>query len=403
MTNLSKRIDTYLQAMPDERLRKLKYSNLLEGGYVEHTGRKLLNFASNDYLGLTQSRVVRERAAEWAKAYGSGAGASRLITGNHFTYELIEKKLAELKGAEAALLLNSGFQANSSVLAALLNTRLHGGVGKPEVLLFCDKLNHASLHFGVQAANAKQIRFRHNDLGHLAQLLEKHKNSEQAKIIVTESVFSMDGDQLDVPEIRSLAKRYDAFLYIDEAHATGVLGAKGMGLCAGGISDNELIMGTCGKALGSYGAYIACSQSMKKYLVNCCSGLIYATALPPQVLGAIDAALDLVPAMDSERRHLAHCSYNFRNMLNDKGIDTALSSTQIIPVIIGNDKETLAVAHELEEEGFLVGAIRPPTVPEGSGRLRVTLSAVHTEKQIEDLASVIIKSIAKIIDAKGTV
>jgi 8-amino-7-oxononanoate synthase len=400
VTNLSKRIDTHLKALPSQRLRKLKCSNLLEGGYVEHNGRKLLNFASNDYLGLAQSAAVRERAAEWGKAYGSGTGASRLITGNHSTYDLIEKKLAQLKGSEAALLLNSGFQANSSVLAALLNTRLHGGVGKPEVLLFCDKLNHASLHFGIQAANAKQIRFRHNDLQHLAQLLEKHKNSEQAKIIVTESVFSMDGDQLDVPEIRSLAKRYDAFLYIDEAHATGVLGAKGMGLCAGGISDNELIMGTCGKAFGSYGAYVACSHSMKEYLVNFCSGLIYATALPPQVLGAIDAALDLVPEMDVERKHLVYCSDNFRSMLQDKEIDTGLSSTQIIPVIIGSDKETLTVAHELEEKGFLVGAIRPPTVPEGSGRLRVTLSAVHTKEQVESLGRAVIESVAQITDAK---
>ncbi|WP_299380671.1 8-amino-7-oxononanoate synthase [uncultured Kiloniella sp.] len=403
MTNLSKRIDTYLQAIPSQRFRKLKCSNLLEDGYVEHNGQKLLNFASNDYLGLAQNTAIRERAAEWAKAYGSGTGASRLITGNHFTYDLIEKKLAQLKGSEAALLLNSGFQANSSVLAALLNTRLHGGIGKPEVLLFCDKLNHASLHFGIQAANAKQIRFRHNDLRHLAQLLEKHKDSKQTKIIVTESVFSMDGDQLDVPEIRSLANRHDAFLYIDEAHATGVLGTKGMGLCAGGISNNELIMGTCGKSLGSYGAYVACSQSMKDYLVNCCSGLIYATALPPQVLGAIDAALDLIPEMDAERRHLAHCSDNFRSLLKDEGIDTGLSSTQIIPVIIGSDEETLAVAHDLEEKGFLVGAIRPPTVPEGSGRLRVTLSSVHTEKQIESLAKVIIQSVANISGAKGKV
>ncbi|WP_421780552.1 aminotransferase class I/II-fold pyridoxal phosphate-dependent enzyme [Kiloniella litopenaei] len=400
MTKLSKRIDTHLQAMPDQRLRRLKCSNLLEGGYVEHNGRKLLNFASNDYLGLAQNTAVRERAAEWAQVYGAGTGASRLITGNHSTYDLIEKKLAQLKGSEAALLLNSGFQANSSVLAALLNTRLHGGVGKPEVLLFCDKLNHASLHFGVQAANAKQIRFRHNDLRHLAQLLEKYKDSEQAKIIVTESVFSMDGDQLDVPQIRSLAKRYDAFLYIDEAHATGVLGVKGMGLCAGGISDNELIMGTCGKALGSYGAYVACSHRMKEYLVNFCSGLIYATALPPQVLGAIDAALDLVPGMDTERRHLAHCSTIFRSMLQDEGIDTGLSSTQIIPVIIGSDKETLTVAHGLEEKGFLVGAIRPPTVPEGSGRLRVTLSAVHSEKQVENLGRAVIDGVARITDAK---
>ncbi len=396
MVNLSARIEKHLLNIPEERQRALKGAIPLAEGAVERDGKRLLNFASNDYLGLAHHSLLQKRASEWGATYGTGSGASRLITGNHIAYEKIESRLAELKGSETALILNSGFQANSSVLATLLSRVLHGGRDRPEVLLFCDKLNHASLHFGAQAANAKQIRFRHNDLAHLDQILDKYGESEQAKIIVTESVFSMDGDQLDVRAVRELARRHNAFLYIDEAHATGVLGAQGMGLCAGvgagGGSSEELVMGTFGKGLGSYGAYIACSHSMRDYLVNSCSGLIYATALPPQVLGAIDAALEMVPSLDREREHLKECGNLFREILQENGLDTGLSTTQIIPVIIGSDQKTMAVAKSLEEKGFLVGAIRPPTVPEGSARLRVTLSAVHTIEQIKGLAQAIIDS-----------
>ncbi|WP_419901736.1 aminotransferase class I/II-fold pyridoxal phosphate-dependent enzyme [Kiloniella sp.] len=392
MVSLSERIEQKLLSIPEDRRRSLKGSIPLAGGRVERGSRILLNFASNDYLDLSHHPLLIERSSDWAKDYGTGSGASRLITGNHSLYEKVERRLADLKGAETALILNSGFQANASVLSTLLNRSLNGGRENPNILLFTDKLNHASLHFGSQAANAKQIRFRHNDLNHLEQLLSKYQDDDQAKIIVTESVFSMDGDELDVAAIRMLAKRHDAFLYIDEAHATGVLGKNGMGLCAGGVSRDELVMGTFGKGLGSYGAYVACSQNVRDYLINACSGLIYATALPPQVLGAIDAALELVPRLDDERLHLKEIGNLFRGILQKEGLDTGLSSTQIIPVVIGSDQQTMAVANKLEEKGFLVGAIRPPTVPEGTARLRVTLSAVHTEEQVISLAKAIVMS-----------
>ncbi|MEH6632261.1 MAG: 8-amino-7-oxononanoate synthase [Halopseudomonas aestusnigri] len=392
MVSLSDLIEQQILSIPEGRRRSLKGSTPRGEGRIERGDKIFLNFASNDYLGLSHHPLLIERSSDWVKAYGTGSGASRLITGNHSLYENIERRLAELKGSETALILNSGFQANSSVLSALLHRSLSGGRENSKILLFTDKLNHASLHFGAQAANAKQIRFRHNDLDHLEHLLSQYEDGNQAKIIVTESVFSMDGDKLDVAAIRSLAQKYDAFLYVDEAHATGVLGINGMGLCAGGISRDELIMGTFGKGLGSYGAYVACSKIVKDYLINACSGLIYATALPPQVLGAIDAALELVPSLNSERLHLKECGDLFRGILQKEGLDTGLSCTQIIPVVIGSDQQTMAVANSLEDKGFLVGAIRPPTVPEGTARLRVTLSAVHTKEQITGLAKAIIHS-----------
>ncbi|MCZ4282144.1 8-amino-7-oxononanoate synthase [Kiloniella laminariae] len=385
MVGLSSSIQEYLDAIPENRHRTLKNSTPRPGGIIERGKTRLVNFASNDYMGLALDPRLTERAASYARDFGTGSGASRLVTGNHPAYEQIEQKLADLKGTEAALLLNSGFQANSTVLASLLNKNLHGGLRQTDVLLFTDKLNHASLHFGAQAAQVKQIRFRHNDLVHLEELLEKSKKQPGNRIIVTESVFSMDGDILDVGRIRQLARQHDAFLYIDEAHATGVFGEKGMGLCAGGISKDELVLGTFGKGLGSYGAYIACSCIVRDYLINSCPGLIYATALPPQVLGAIDAALDLVPGMEAERQHLQDLGSFLREGLQARGISTGGSTSQIIPVIIGDDATVIQVAKKLEDRGYLVGAIRPPTVPEGSGRLRITLSAAHSHDQVSGL------------------
>ncbi|WP_020593804.1 aminotransferase class I/II-fold pyridoxal phosphate-dependent enzyme [Kiloniella laminariae] len=396
MVGLSSSIQEYLKAIPEPRYRILKNSTPLSGGIIKRGEIRLVNFASNDYLGLAQDPRLVERATSYAREFGTGSGASRLVTGNSPAYELIEQKLADLKGTEAALLLNSGFQANATVLASLLNKFLHRGPGKSEALLFTDKLNHASLHFGAQAAQARQIRFRHNDLGHLEELLEKSKEQPGNRIIVTESVFSMDGDILDVERVRQLARQHDAFLYIDEAHATGVFGKNGMGLCAGGISRDELVLGTFGKGLGSYGAYIACSQNVRDYLVNACPGLIYATALPPQVLGAIDAALDLVPGMETQRQYLKELGSFLREGLEARGFSTGGSTSQIIPVIIGDDATVIQVARKLEDKGYLVGAIRPPTVPEGSGRLRITLSAAHSHDQVAGLLEALVSTLEEV-------
>lgn len=342
-------------------------------------GREILNFSSNDYLGLSLHPVLAARACDHVRRHGTGATASRLICGTSPACAGIEARLAHAKGTQAALLFSSGWQANAAVLPALLRV-----LGK-ETQVYVDRLAHASLHQGCRAAGVRQIRFRHNDLDHLDALLRARADRSGRRIIVTESVFSMDGDRCDVAALAGLAERHGAFLYLDEAHATGVLGPDGMGLSglAGGRVD--LAMGTFSKAMGGFGAYVAGSRALCDYLVNACSGFIHTTALPPAVLGAIDAALDLVPGMRAEREALADQAASLRAALGAMGLDTGASSTQIVPVLIGDERRTLALSRALEARGVLVTAIRPPTVPRGTSRLRIALSAAHTRADIERL------------------
>lgn len=350
-------------------------------GQVTADGRSLLNFSSNDYLGLSQHPLLIERAQQWAGQYGAGAQASRLVCGNLDLHEHIETRLAQLKGTEAALLFASGWQANASVLPALFAAAAKHG--QPRV--FSDRLNHASLHQGCMATGVRQIRFRHNDLDHLESLLARHAGDARPSFILTESVFSMDGDQTDVIGLAHLAQRHGAFVYLDEAHATGVLGPRGMGLSGLAPHGIDLAMGTFSKALGGFGAYVAGSRALCNYLLNACSGFIYTTALPPAVLGAIDAALDLVPGMEAERASLAGSADYLRNGLATLGLDTGASSTHIVPAMIGDAGQTLTLASALEREGMLAGAIRPPTVPPNTSRLRLALCATHTRHDLDQL------------------
>ncbi|GAA4325663.1 8-amino-7-oxononanoate synthase [Pigmentiphaga soli] len=349
-------------------------------GRLVSGGRRLVNFSSNDYLGLARHPALVARAQAWAADYGTGAQASRLVCGNFEAHQAVEAKIARLKGTEAALLFASGWQANAAVLPALL--RAAASRGAPQV--YTDRLNHASLHHGCQAAGVREVRFRHNDLDHLDQLLSG-RDGDGPCFIVTESVFSMDGDRVDVARLADLADRHGAFLYLDEAHATGVLGEGGMGLAGLAPGRVDLAMGTFSKALGSFGAYVAGSQALCDYLVNACSGLIYTTALPPPVLGAIDAALDLIPSLDAERERLAASGRRLRAALQGMGVDTGASSTHIVPAIVGDETRALALSAALEAAGLLAVAIRPPTVPAGTSRLRIALSAAHTEGDLARL------------------
>ena len=260
MQDLDQHIDRVLGDLRDTgRLRSLK--NVEPGGPARLTvdGRIMLNFSGNDYLGLSQHPALQRKAQQWTKAFGAGSGASRLVTGNLDLFDRVERKVAALKGTEDALIFASGFQANVSVLPALVS----GGLFTGEPLVFCDRLNHASMHQGLKAANVRQIRFRHNDLQHLEELLETRKDHDGPRFIVTESVFSMDGDRADVRALSAIAHRHNAFLYLDEAHATGVLGHDGGGLSLEGDPKPDLTMGTFSKALGSFGAYVACSSKLK--------------------------------------------------------------------------------------------------------------------------------------------
>ncbi|MBT7485677.1 MAG: 8-amino-7-oxononanoate synthase, partial [Rhodospirillales bacterium] len=301
MSRLDDQLENFLETLKGKGvLRDLKPGNPDGAAHVWRDGQKLINFSSNNYLGLTQHPKLIERAVAWTEKWGTGSGASRLVTGTFEAHTMVEEKLAGLKGTESALIFNSGFQANGAVLPALFDKEMLGR----DAIVFTDRLIHASLHQGCRAAGVHEIRFRHNDLPHLESLLEKYDQDGGRKFILTESVFSMDGDRADLEGLCDLADKFDAFLYVDEAHATGVLGPQGMGLSGDVLGRVDLVMGTFSKALGSFGGYVACSERLKDYLINRAGGFIYSTSLPPGVLGAMDAALDLVPEMDAERSKL---------------------------------------------------------------------------------------------------
>jgi 8-amino-7-oxononanoate synthase len=348
---------------------------------IRADGRLYVNFSSNDYLGLRCHAALIGRAQEWAEAYGVGSGASRLVTGNLDLFGPIEAKLAKLKGKQAALVMASGFQTNAAVLQALLDRTVLGA----EPLVFADRLNHASMHFGCQAAGVRQLRYRHCDAAHLGELLSQYQGDGKPRFILTESVFSMDGDVAPLGDIAALARAHDACLIVDDAHATGILGEGGAGLAA----EADIVIGTFSKALGSFGGFVASSETVRDYLVNRCAGLIYSTALPPPVLGAIDAALDLVPGMNEERAHVAGLAERFRVGVQAAGLNAGASTTQIVPVILGSAEAALAMSARLRQAGLWVTSIRPPTVPVGTARLRLAFSASHHESDIDRLLDVL--------------
>ena len=376
------RYQAFLAAASSEGLRRsLTDMAPRDARTVRVKGRDYVNLASNDYLALRFRPELIERTCEWATLYGAGAGASRLVTGNLDLFARIEEKVAKLKRKPAALVMASGFQANASVLAALLDRTALGA----EPLVFADRLNHASMHFGCKAAGVRELRYRHGDAAHLAELLSRYQEDSRPKFILTESVFSMDGDVAPLAEIGRLARAHDATLIVDDAHATGIQGERGRGLS----DEAEIAIGTFSKALGSFGAYVACSETVRDYLINRCAGLIYATALPPPVLGAIDAALDLLPALDAERARAARLAASFRERARAVGYDTGASSTQIVPLITGNAEAALALSEMLREAGFWATAIRPPTVPTGTARVRLAFTAAHNEADVERLADLL--------------
>ncbi len=381
------RFDSFFAAALDRidragQRRTLRPAALVKGGRVRRDGHELIDFSSNDYLGLARHPLLIERAREWTEAHGTGAGASRLVTGTSAAHLVIEARIARFKHAEAALVFASGWQANAAVIPALL-------AAVPGTAVFTDRLIHASMHAGLAISGTRQHRFRHNDLDHLEELLASKGAEEPARLILTESVFSMDGDRADIARLAEIAARHDAFLFVDEAHATGVLGPGGAGLSAEVPGGIDLIMGTFSKALGGFGAYVAGSQITIDYLINAASGFIFTTAPPPAVLGAIDAALDLVPGMDAERAHLAALGQRLRSGLAALGIDHGTSSTQIVPAVIGAETAALGLSRKLEERGLLASAIRPPTVPPGTSRLRLALRATHAANDIDALLNAI--------------
>ncbi len=372
MTDVAER----LQELRDRGLyRRLRLIEGPQGPQVLLDGKRVLLLCSNNYLGLADHPRVREAAAEAALRWGAGAGASRLVCGNMEPHRQLEVRLAAFKGYEAALLFGSGYLANTGAVAAL------AGAGE---VVFSDQLNHASIVDGCRLSRAETFVYRHGDLEHLAWGLEGAGG--RGALIVTDGIFSMDGDVAPLPELLELARRHGCRLLVDEAHATGALGPGGRGsVAAAGLSGEvDVVVGTLGKALGSYGAYVCAGAETVDLLVNTARPFIFSTAPPPPSVAAAAAALELV---DEDRvAALQANAARFRAALAAAGLDPGRSQTQIVPLEVGAAEPTMALCERILEHGVFAQGIRPPTVPAGSSRLRFTAMATHSAEDLDRAA-----------------
>lgn len=347
-----------------------------DGVRVIRNGRTLISFCSNDYLNLSQHPAVKQAAAAAAAKYGAGAGASRLVTGSHPLYRTLEEKLARLKGSEAACVFGSGYLANTGIIPAL--------AGQGDLILL-DELSHACIHAGAQLSESYVRLFRHNDTDHLRSLLERERKQFRHALVVTEGVFSMDGDLAPLPEIAGLAKEHDAWLLTDDAHGIGVVGGgRGSAYVSDPPAEVPLQMGTLSKAIGSYGGYLCASREVIELMQNRARTLIYSTGLPPAAVAAAIAALDVI---DNEPEYAALPLQKARAFT--RAVNLPLAESPVVPVTIGAAGDAIAASKLLEDEGYLVVAIRPPTVPDGTARLRVTFNAAQPDEEIARLADII--------------
>lgn len=365
------------QKKADGLYRRRRTLSSAQGPHVVVDGKELLNFCSNDYLGLANHPEVITAFQQAAAHYGVGSGASHLVCGHSAEHQALEEELAAFTGRERALLFSTGYMANTGIVQAL--------VGRGDAV-FEDRLNHASLIDGGLASGAQFQRYRHNDVGHLAELLAQ--SNADKKLIVTDGVFSMDGDVAPLRELAALAQQHEAWLMVDDAHGIGVLGAHGGGVAEAFSLDAKqlpVLMGTLGKGAGAFGAFVAGDAVLIDYLINTARPYIYTTALPPAVAAASRASLKLMHNGQALREKLrAHIVY-FREQAASLGLPLMDSPTPIQPLLLGSNERALAWSTALERQGILVGAIRPPTVPAGQARLRITFSAAHAREDIDRL------------------
>ncbi|MFH1594289.1 MAG: 8-amino-7-oxononanoate synthase [Candidatus Omnitrophota bacterium] len=366
-------------------LRRLEPLSKRGRGRIRLQERDYLDFSSNDYLGLTNHPRLIEAAVKATQAWGTGSSASRLLSGDLNIHHDLESKVAAFKGKEAALVFNSGYQANVGIISAI--------VGRGDAI-FSDRLNHASIIDGALLSGAKLFRYRHNDVNHLESLLKRERDKFKGVLILTESVFSMDGDRAPLKEIALLKERFGSLLMVDEAHATGIFGASGAGMVEeeGMIDKVDLIMGTFSKALGSFGGYIACDRRIKEYLVNFSRSFIYSTALPPSVIAVNSASIDLIKEEPFRRDRLIENSIYFRKGLVGRGF-CVRGDSEIVPVILGGALRAVNLSKALQESGYHVLPIRPPTVPTGESRLRFSLNFDHTKEILDRVIDAIVGGI----------
>ena len=372
-------LEDRLQELRDAGLyRRMRLISGPQGPRVLLDGKPVLLLCSNNYLGLADHPRVREAAADAAMRWGVGAGASRLVSGNMTIHRRLEERLAEFEQSPRCVLFGSGYLANAGVVSALAR---EGDV------VFSDELNHASLIDGCRLARARTFVYGHLDVEHLEWGLAEAEG--RGSLIVTDGLFSMDGDVAPLAEIVDLARRYDARVLVDEAHATGTFGPEGRGtVAAAGLEDEvDVIVGTLGKALGAYGAYACCDQAIARYLINTARTLIFSTALPPPVAAAALAALDLVQSGARLVERLQRNADVLRDALWEEGLlHPGESRTHILPLVIGDPGETVAASRRALEKGVFAQPIRPPTVPEGSSRLRLAVMASHTKAELRAAA-----------------
>ncbi|MDJ0624131.1 MAG: 8-amino-7-oxononanoate synthase [Desulfocapsaceae bacterium] len=354
----------------------------------------MLNLTSNDYLGLAANKKIHKEFYQslddgnLIDNYGLGSASSRLLTGDSYLAHDLEELIGRHYGRPACLLFNSGYHANIGILPTL---------ARKNDLILSDKLNHASIHDGMRLSRAAFKRFRHRDYDHLADLLKDNRKKYETVFIVTESVFSMDGDEADLQILVEMKKRFDCLLYVDEAHGVGVHGEKGLGKVEQHdvIDEVDLIVGTFGKAYASIGAYVLCNTAIKEFLINSSRSLIFTTALPPVVIHWNGFIFKRALEMSQERRKLMVLADTLRDALYQAGLETA-GSTNIVPVIIGENQQTVTMAEQMQDQGFLIFAVRPPTVPEGTARFRLSLTAAMQWHDIEHLPQRITQTMDKL-------
>ena len=384
---------TTIEQMQQELQELKEKSNLRKLPAITHEGRnvivdgqRMLNLSSNDYLGLANDRKLRQEFRETltTETFLPTSSSSRLLTGNFSIYDRLEQQLADSFGTEAALTFNSGYHANTGILPAVSNTH---------TLILADKLVHASLIDGIRLSAAKCIRYRHNEYNQLERLLQVNHSEYERIIVVTESIFSMDGDEADLRELVRLKKQYpNVLLYVDEAHAFGVRGQRGLG-CAEEqdcINDIDFLVGTFGKALASAGAYIVCRKVIREYLINKMRTFIFTTALPPVTVQWTSFMLERLAGFLQRRETLRFLSNQLREALKNKGYDCP-STSHIVPLITGESCVAIRKAEELQRKGFYALPVRPPTVPEGTSRIRFSLTAEIRESEMEKLINEISK------------
>lgn len=358
-------------------------------------GKEVLLLCSNNYLGLADHPVLKEAAIKAVEKYGVGSGASRLVSGTMALHEHLEEQIASFKGTERALLFNSGYAANTGVIPALA----HKGD-----IIFCDKLNHASIVDGCLLSRAQLVRYPHNDMACLRRRLEEYRGAGR-RIIIADGVFSMDGDLAKLAELVALKKEFGALLMVDDAHGTGVLGITGRGTAEyfGLTAEIDIAMGTLGKALGGFGAFIASTNEIIDYLVNRARSFIFSTSLPPAVLAAASAAIEIVDSREGAelRQRLAENAVYLRSALSSAGFDTLGSETQIVPIFVGDARKTMEFSRALLTEGVFVQGIRPPTVPAGGSRLRCTLMATHSLADLQQVVAAICRTRDRLPETSG--